>query len=421
MNKFSIFFVKHSQKLALLSAATACSLTYFVQPYYEVLCRWSTSQFDIGWETKPSQRVLRITKDICSHFTMTDYQKSQLDVFLTSVDESLVLGSIKSPGYAFIGLPYFFRYESSAEIPLDSLDFYRSYFPYGPFSKVGRDRLELMVLPESALKFLIAREIVRLRGVTATGQKLPLSARGQSLLTANSIIGSLYLSYQAIFLLNRTFKLPILMSTVSKVLIYTLIPLFGLFCQHQIILAWRRYCCLRADQIVSSLDESFRQGGLQYYDWRLRWNQFWAKRQEEFKERKRLIKANNHDETMKFDPVTQYQLENERSSEKNTTETDYYLPKSENDPLDPVIIQKQLSNESQQKNANYYQRNRFNHSGNELWAGDGDGINLGWTGILSVGLMPRIISSFFNLFSSPATSSQRYNQLTVLKVKTTTT
>lgn len=95
----------------------------------------------------------------------------------------------------------------------------------------------------------------------------------------------------------------------------------GLFFQHQIILAWRRYCCLRADQIVCSLGESFRQGGLQYYDWRLRWNQFWAERQEEFKERKRLIKTNNHDETVSYDPVMKHQLENEKSAERNTTQT----------------------------------------------------------------------------------------------------
>ncbi|CAH8619873.1 unnamed protein product [Schistosoma margrebowiei] len=420
MNKFSIFFAKHSQKLALLCAATACSLSYYVQPYYEVLCRWSITQFDVEWETKPSERILRITKEICSQFNMTDYQKSQLDIFLTPVDESLVLGSLRSPGYAFIGLPYFFGYESPSEIPLDSLDFYRPYFPYGPFSKIGKDRLDLMNLPELALKFLIAREIVRLQGITITDQKLPLSARSQSLLTINSIIGSFYLSYQTIFLLNRTTRLPLRVSIASKLLIYTFIYLSGLFFQHQIILAWRRYCCLRADQIVCSLGESFRQGGLQYYDWRLRWNQFWVERQEEFKERKRLIKANNHDETVRYDPVTKQQLENEKSAERHTTQTDYYLPKSEDAPLDLSVMKQQLSNDKNQTNTNYLQRNRFNVSGNELWAGDGDGINLGWTGMLAIGLMPRIISSLFNLFSSPATSSQRYSQLTELEVKTIT-
>ncbi|CAH8655261.1 unnamed protein product [Schistosoma rodhaini] len=418
MNQFSIFLAKHSQKLALLCAATACSLSYYVQPYYEVLCRWSVTQFDIEWEAKPSERILRITKEVCSHFNMTDYQKSQLDIFLTPIDESLVLGSLRSPGYAFIGLPYFFGYESSTEISLDSLDFYRPYFPYGPFSKIGKDRLDLMNLPESALKFLIAREIVRLQGVTVVDQKLPLSARSQSLLTSNSIIGSLYLSYQTIFLLNRTITLPLRVSIASRTLIYTFISLFGLFFQHQMILAWRRYCCLRADQIVCSLGESFRQGGLQYYDWRIRWNKFWAERQEEFKERKRLIKKSNHNGAARYDPVMKYQLEIEKSAGKNTTETDYYLPKSEDIPLDLSIIKQQLLNDKNRANINYLQRNRFNNSGNELWSGDGDGINLGWTGILSIGIIPKIISSLFNLFSTPATSSQRYHQLNELEVKT---
>lgn len=64
MNKFSIFFAKHSQKLALLCAATACSLSYYVQPYYEVLCRWSVTRLDVEWEAKPSERILRITKEV---------------------------------------------------------------------------------------------------------------------------------------------------------------------------------------------------------------------------------------------------------------------------------------------------------------------------------------------------------------------
>ncbi|VDP87447.1 unnamed protein product [Schistosoma mattheei] len=99
---------------------------------------------------------------------------------------------------------------------------------------------------------------------------------------------------------------------------------------------------------------------------------------------------------------------------------DYYLPKSEDAPLDLSVMKQQLSNDKNQTNTNYLQRNRFNVSGNELWSGDGDGINLGWTGMLAIGLIPRIISSLFSLFSSPATSSQRYNQLTELEVKTIT-
>lgn len=67
-----------------------------------------------------------------------------------------------------------------------------------------------MNLPESALKFLIAREIIRLQGVTITDQKLPLSARSQSLLTINSIIGSFYLSYQVSLLFSFSFLINII-------------------------------------------------------------------------------------------------------------------------------------------------------------------------------------------------------------------
>nr|CAH8867168.1 unnamed protein product [Trichobilharzia regenti] len=408
MNKFSIFLAKHSQKLALLCATTAYSLAYYAQPYYEVITRWSLTKFDIAWEAKPSERILRVIKETCSHFNMTDYQKLQLDIFLTPMDESLVLGSLTSPnGYAFIGLPYFFGYENSLEIPLDSLDFYRPYFPYGPFSKISRERMDLMIIPESALKFLIAREIVRLQATTSTGLKLPLSARGQSLLTVGGVIGSLYLSYQTIFLLNRLMKLPLRVSSPSRLLIYTLLPLFGVFLQHQIILAWRRHCCLRVDQIVSSLGESYRQGGLAYYDWRLRWNHFWAERQSEYKERKKSLRKGDH--TAKFDPVAQYQSENEQSTEKKD-KIDYHLPQLENSAFEP-LNQNGIANTDEPKSI-YRRTNRFTDTGNELWAGDGDGVGFGWTGILTIGMMPRIVSGFFKLFSSPATSRQRYTQLT---------
>ncbi|CAH8626383.1 unnamed protein product [Heterobilharzia americana] len=274
--------------------------------------------------------------------------------------------------------------------------------------------MELMIIPESALRFLIAREIVRLQGITSTGLKLTLSARGQSLLTIGGLIGSLYLSYQAIFLLNRGMKLPLRAPIVTRMLIYPLLPLFTVFLQHQIMLAWRRRCCLRADQIVCSLGESFRQGGLEYYNWRLRWNQFWATRYAETKERQELNRKG--DKISGFDPVAQYQLEREENStEKSKAGPDYYLPISENFSLDgsQIIMHNQLNSQSELKHCRIY---RFNKSGNELWAGDGDGIGFGLTGILIVGLIPRVLASFFSIFSCPATSRQRYNQLSIIEV-----
>ncbi|CAH8626397.1 unnamed protein product [Heterobilharzia americana] len=111
MNKFTIFLTKHSQKLVLLCSTTVYSLAIITQPYYEVLNRWSLTKFQFDWELKPSKRINQLTNEICSYFNITDYQKAQLDIFLTSIDESIVLGSLQSPGYAFIGLPYFCTYE----------------------------------------------------------------------------------------------------------------------------------------------------------------------------------------------------------------------------------------------------------------------------------------------------------------------
>ncbi|KAH8856894.1 hypothetical protein KSF78_0009361 [Schistosoma japonicum] len=117
--------------------------------------------------------------------------------------------------------------------------------------------------------------------------------------------------------------------------------------------------------------------------------------------------SDNLSETSRHNHVTQRRLENETSIEKSNVLTDYYLPESKNEQLDPSIIKNHLMRNSR-SDAFRLRGNRFNKFGNELWAGDGDGINLGLTGILTVGLSPQFMSSFIALFSAPATSRQPY-------------
>ncbi|KER18417.1 hypothetical protein T265_16071, partial [Opisthorchis viverrini] len=52
-----------------------------------------------------------------------------------------------------------------------------------------------MVLPDDALRFLIARELLRLGACTADGTSLLASARSNSVFTMTGIIGILYAAY----------------------------------------------------------------------------------------------------------------------------------------------------------------------------------------------------------------------------------
>lgn len=408
MNRLSIFLVRHSQKLALCCTIGAAVSTYFVQPYIEVLNRWSISKFGIDGEVKPATRITELTDEVCRKFDLKDEQRLKLDIFTLPLDEPVTLGSLRSSGYAFIGIPYFFGYRNTAEIALDTLDFYRPYFPYGPYSKLGQKRIELMVLPDSALRFLLAREIIRLGGVTVNGKKLLTSARTESILTASGVIGSLYLSYQIIYFFNRVTDSLMRWSRPTRLLGYTFLPLLGLFCQYQCMLVWRRHRCLKADQIAASLDESFRQGGQTYYEWRLKWNKFWAMCLQEFKQMQ--TKPIGTGTSKELDSVLQHQLENKSSAEADEgyQRQDYYYPPTEQTPY----VQSDSSSVTEagtipKPTLRYYRNDRFSSSGNELWAGDGDGIGFGLTGILTTGLTPFWFSGLLNIFSNPATSEQR--------------
>ncbi|KER18148.1 hypothetical protein T265_16262, partial [Opisthorchis viverrini] len=111
------------------------------------------------------------------------------------------------------------------------------------------------------------------------------------------------------YVVNRRFKLPLSWTFSSRLLLYTGISLFALLCQWQVMLAWRRHNCLRVDEIVAGLNESFLRGGVAYYNWRLRLNQFYH--EQILRHRSAALSSKKTESTV--DVLTAYQDEQRRA------------------------------------------------------------------------------------------------------------
>ncbi|KAF7258840.1 hypothetical protein EG68_04084 [Paragonimus skrjabini miyazakii] len=419
MNRVTSILWNHSQKLALGSVGIAISTTYFLQAHFEMLSRWALVQTDGISEVRPSGRLERLLTEVGRNFILDEKTKCDLDLFLTKSDHVFSVGSVRAAGYAFIGLPRFASYSDPSEISTEDFGFYTRHFPYGPYSSVGKQRLALMILPDDALRFVLARELVRLGAKSLDGTSLAVSARTKAMFTVAGMVGGLYAAYQCAYRLNRVYKLPTHWLLSSRLLLYTGLALFGLFCQWQIALAWRRYNCLAVDKLVAHLDDSFLRGGLVYYDWRIRWNQFWYDRS---------VEKHANEQKSHFDPVKLYQEEQQRVEESNGTEdqpvcnigkfvlhdkeSGYYLPRIDGagDSSGPSVDS--LQTHFRSSGAFHYKINpRVSACGRERWAGDGDGVGFGLTEMLMSGLAPTWLVWLLGLFVSPATSHLRYSRL----------
>ncbi|CAL8081040.1 unnamed protein product [Calicophoron daubneyi] len=426
MNKCSTLLRRHSQKFAFVFASTGFSIAYLLQPYYEVFARWALVKTENAQEEHPSKRVPVVAAEVRQHFKLNERQDAQLDLFLTAIDQSTVVGSLNGKGYAFLGLPYFSIFSNTLEIPVDSVEFNSAYFPHGPYSRLGQQRLELMVIPESALRFLIARELVRLGAKTSSGTHLYASPRTKCLATIGGMIGGSYTAYQFAYAVNRIYRLRERTLLPSRLLLYAFISLVALFSQYQVLLAWRRHSCFAADRIAASLDESYLHGGLAYYEWRLRWNRFWYERFAEFQMNQKEIARKKQ---AGFDPVLEYQQEEAKVKTTNGPSSkagridEYYLPTY-------AAAAEEMEGDNHKTNASTGQKTgressysahpRLRASGVERWAGDGDGLAFGLTESLTVGVVPSPLAWLLGLFSSPADSLLRLERLKAIAARAQT-
>ncbi|BHF83823.1 hypothetical protein SprV_0902697000 [Sparganum proliferum] len=117
--------LRHSQKLAALGFATSAALSWTLQPYAEAFTRWSQMRINKDRELPPTEKICRLCDQVCTRLGLPPHLRRQLDLFFTDSAESVALGDLNGDpkGYAFVGLPYFSRYATEAEIPLQNLEF----------------------------------------------------------------------------------------------------------------------------------------------------------------------------------------------------------------------------------------------------------------------------------------------------------
>ncbi|VDN16832.1 unnamed protein product [Dibothriocephalus latus] len=117
--------LRHSQKLAALGFAASAAISWTMQPYVEVFTRWSQMRMNNGRELAPTQRICGLCDRVCTRLGVPPHLRQQLDLFFTDSAECVALGNLNGDpeGYAFVGLPYFSRYATESEIPLENLEF----------------------------------------------------------------------------------------------------------------------------------------------------------------------------------------------------------------------------------------------------------------------------------------------------------
>ncbi|VDD81427.1 unnamed protein product [Mesocestoides corti] len=425
-----LIFLRNSQAFAAIGFVGASVFSYYVQPYLEVFNRWNHVKTRIGREMEPNSRVVRIANSAFAKLKVPEALSQKVDIFLTKYAESVALGSLDtdSDGYAFIGLPYFSVYEDSSDIPLEDLTFSSPLFPYAAHSSLGKKRLQLMHISDSALEFLVAREVARLLGSakladcrkseTSKFSTFFPSPRMSARIASLSLIATLYLSYQTCYALNRLLRLHIACPRSLRVLNYLGVAALMVLCQRQILVSWQHHVCLALDKAVCEACSDFYAGGIEYYKWKREWNSFWTQVLPVCRKAMRLLRQVSAGSlTPELSPALKYQVQMALSDpailQRDPSEY-YFIPpsivhmnRSSKDPV-PLLEDCSLSYLSAYHLPAYDVNSR---QGDEKFASDGETLRLNLPGLLSFGVFPAWLAFIFEMLSFPATCGQRKTQL----------
>ncbi|KAL5105653.1 AP-3 complex subunit beta-2 [Taenia crassiceps] len=411
-------FLRKSQIFAAAGLVGGVITSCLMQPYLEVFVRWHHVETEHGQEVKPTDRINRIANSVFAKLHVPEAIRSKVDFFLTKNGEAVALGilsdehSKNSNDYAFIGLPYFCTYEDPYDIPLEGMNFASPLFPYTAYSSQGMHRLQLMCLSDSALEFLIAREVASLlgsrklkeygtSGVKSTSPFLP--PRLASRVACLSLVVSLYLAYQVCYVLNRL----CLYNTCSRpfrLLGYTGITVLMLLCQRQIIVSWRHNASLALDTAVARANHDLLVGGIEYYDWKRSWNAFWMQ----------ILPSSRR--AMKVLRDVQRGLKDPTILHRNPT--DYYFIPMSIDQLDNGSQRSSLRlDDCSPSYLSAYHLPGYDANslqGDEKFASDGETLLFNMAGLLAFGALPVWLASVFEMFSFPVTCTKRKAALEAL-------
>ncbi|KAM3173542.1 hypothetical protein ACTXT7_012311 [Hymenolepis weldensis] len=398
-----------------------------IQPHLEVFNRWIHVKKQYGRDMEPPDRVNRLAKSAFEKLHIPVEISNKIDFFLTNNAESIALGSLlKSDsenykGYAFVGLPFFCAYDQPEDIPLEDLKFASPLFPFTMFSEQAKRRLDLMCISDSALEFLIAREVASLLSSCKLTECFQHSSspslhvrrtmgtffppRTLSHISRLSFVGSLYTAYQICFGLNRLLGLRSIVSRSTRGLLYMGVTALLLLCQHQLLVAWRHSCALSLDAAIADCHSSLLDGGVEYYSWKREWNAFWTRNillsaRKAMSTLANVTRASLGEEGRQVSSLLKYQIQ--------WALNQYYIPSSVVQCFEkkagPRLDDCSLSYLSAYRLPTYEVNTQ---KGDEKFASDGDVLRFNMAGLLAFGAVPRWLASVMQAFSFPATCGQR--------------
>ncbi|VDL16023.1 unnamed protein product [Hymenolepis diminuta] len=422
-----------SQLFAAAGLAGVGLVSCLIQPLLEVFNRWIHVKKQYGQDVKPPDRVNRLAKSAFEKMHIPVEISNKIDFFLTNNAESISLGSLlKSDsgnykGYAFVGLPFFCAYDQVEDIPLEDLQFASPLFPFTMFSEQAKRRLDLMCISDSALEFLIAREVASLLSSCKLTECFQQSSspsfyvkptmgtffppRTLSHISRLSFVGSLYVAYQVCFGLNRLLGLCSVVSRSTRGLVYLGVTALLLLCQRQLLVAWRHSCALSLDAAIADCHSSLLDGGVEYYSWKREWNAFWTRNillsaRKAMSTLANVTRASLGEEGRQVSSPLKYQIQwalNESDSKYH-----YYIPSSVEQ-----CFEKKAGLRLDDCNLSYLSAYRLptyevnTQKGDEKFASDGDVLRFNMAGLLAFGAVPKWLASIMQAFSFPATCGQR--------------
>jgi len=136
-------------------------LMKYVKEFYQLYQSGVPAKLDTHTKTN-------ILPEVFQDMKLSQEQRENLNVFLLNNTEPFSWGELKNK--AMLGLPFWFKFNSLAEVPLDAFNYGRrgttvvkNLSDEERSSEHARNLAEGMVISDNAKKFTIAREIVKVR------------------------------------------------------------------------------------------------------------------------------------------------------------------------------------------------------------------------------------------------------------------
>jgi hypothetical protein len=186
-------------------------------------------------------------------------EKTNLSFFMMNGNEPYSWGELSANSKAMLGLPFWFKYRDSSEVPLKQMQFGRKGTSVSKqlsdqenSSEHAKNLAEGMTLSDQAKKFGLAREIIKVKELQPHMQ--------QGVLGATSVM----ICYTVAKTINdklRLFRLTPWMRGANYILTMNMTVIFYVALKD----AFNRGSQGQMDQRTASISKEYAEGGIEYY------------------------------------------------------------------------------------------------------------------------------------------------------------